>query len=297
MTTKPYRPQDMPEYRNAMVASIELWEAVDSLSRHVAMTSHGRDFEHPELIRESMAEATLWWIGADACDLLAAAAPSMPPTTLTPMLMRDPVGLVCFERAIAGLDADDPERPPVMVDLYQWDRRTVEGQDAVSIITWHYMADTGVTVPLGRADWVMGTDTDHRIVSDRTTVSDDAHASIVEDRRILAAMWQLSSQPNITDTTDAEPDRATQRRLSRRGHAVPPVRIVNLAARHGAHRTESEESEGGRTYTRRWIVEGHWRQQACGPQWSQRRPTYIPAHVKGPTDAPLVTREAVKVWR
>lgn len=40
----------------------------------------------------------------------------------------------------------------------------------------------------------------------------------------------------------------------------------------------------------RHIVRGHWRQQACGPKLTQRRPTWIHPYVKGPDEAELVDR-------
>jgi len=289
MTAKPYRPQDMPEYRNAAVANEELWRVVD-MARGII--NHTEDFAHPEFMRRMLAQAALWWIGADASELVEHAAPSMPPATLTAELMPDEVGFVCFEQAITGVDAD-VDGQSIEVDCLLWERGTVVGNDAVSIIAWRHAPTEGFPVPLGRADWLVGTDTDHRLPGQ----TDAQHTSIVEDRRVLAALWQLSSQASITDTTETEPDRATQRRLARRGHEVPKVRIVNLASHQRAYSAPSSDAEASREYQRRWIVGGHWRQQACGPQWSQRRPVYIAPHIKGPEDKPLVTPEPVKVWR
>jgi len=290
MTAKPYRPHDLPEYRNSAVANDQLWQFV-SMTRGMVL-KHTEDFAHPELMRRMLGQAALWWIGADASELVEHAAPSMPPATLTPELMPDEVGFVCFERPITGVDADH-EGMAIEVDCILWERGTVVGHDAVSIIAWRHSDDAGAPIPLGRADWIVGTDTDHRLDG----LTDAQHASIVEDRRVLAALWQLSSQASIADTTEAEPDRATQRRLARRGHEVPTVRIVNLASHQRPHSAPSGDAEASREYRRRWIVGGHWRQQACGPQWSQRRPVYIAPHIKGPEDKPLVTPEPVKVWR
>lgn len=52
-----------------------------------------------------------------------------------------------------------------------------------------------------------------------------------------------------------------------------------------------------REFHHRWVVRGHWRQQACGPGREQRRPTWIMPHLKGPDDAPLMPSEHVQVWR
>jgi hypothetical protein len=42
-----------------------------------------------------------------------------------------------------------------------------------------------------------------------------------------------------------------------------------------------------------WLVRGHWRNQACGPHLSERRPTWIQPHWKGPEDAPINVRPHV----
>jgi len=309
VTARPRRAQDLPEYRNAAVVNESLWAAIAKLDQ----ITGNRNFQYPLAYRHDMASAKLWWVGSSACDLLFEAYKTMPPATLTREFLPDEYGMVFFERPFTGLDADADNTGNINVtlDMVTWGVGTVAGGPALSMVAWCHMADErligpspdgkfaidvlpGVILPLGRSDWPLGHDTDQELPD---IASDAAMASVIEDRRLLAALWQLSSQPSITATEDTPPDRATRRRLERRGHAVPDVRIVNLAARHRAVSEGSSGSESQREYTRRWMVEGHWRQQACGPQWSQHRPTYIAPHIKGPEDKPLVLRDTVKVWR
>jgi hypothetical protein len=40
-----------------------------------------------------------------------------------------------------------------------------------------------------------------------------------------------------------------------------------------------------------WIVRGHWRNQPCGPNHSERKRIWIQPHWKGPEDAPRLFRE------
>jgi hypothetical protein len=218
----------------------------------------------------------------------------MPPATLTRDLVPDMSGFLCLERTRLGIASDRTE--PVRVDYIQWFPTRVEGHDSLSIICWQDSTSDRyglpITGPLGRADWPYGHDTDTPL----DQVDPRGMPSIIEDRRLLATIWQLSSQASITETVDQVPDRATRRRLERRGRPVPDVRIVNLAARHRA----ATAAPGGHRdveWTRRWIVSGHWRQQACGPGRTQHRPVYIAPFIKGPEDKPLVVNEPVKVWR
>jgi hypothetical protein len=77
--------------------------------------------------------------------------------------------------------------------------------------------------------------------------------------------------------------------------APSTVSLVELRRRE-AQPHPGGNGASGRAYKSRWTVEGHWRQQACGPQWSQRKPLYISEYEKGPAEAPR--KEAkVHVWR
>jgi len=77
----------------------------------------------------------------------------------------------------------------------------------------------------------------------------------------------------------------------RRAASSHDVTIVNLRyamAENGEEplgdaATESER----RAHSHRWIVSGHFRNQAYGPEHSLRKVIWVPAHVKGPEDAPL----------
>lgn len=45
----------------------------------------------------------------------------------------------------------------------------------------------------------------------------------------------------------------------------------------------------GKVFHVRWVVRGHWRQQAVGPNHSEHKPVFIAPHVRGPQGAPLKT--------
>jgi hypothetical protein len=144
---------------------------------------------------------------------------------------------------------------------------------------------------MGRSDWPYGFDTDHPL----DEVDPDAMASIIEDRRLLAALWQLTTQTDLVASTEERPNRPASRRLARRGHQPSPVRRVSLNQRTGRRRAPAD-ADGGGAFRHRWIVKPHWRQQAYGPGRSLRRARYIAQHVKGPADKPLRVRDTVKVW-
>lgn len=104
---------------------------------------------------------------------------------------------------------------------------------------------------------------------------------------VLRATLLLMQQPLAT-VTDAEPDRATRKRLRRAGQEPKPVRVIELRR----PKTGGSGSESPGNYHHQWIVRGHWRQHWY-PKREVHRPVWIAPHVKGPEGAPLIGGEKV----
>lgn len=279
--------------------------------------------------------ADLYWVSAEMCHLLQHAAPALPPTTLTADLMPSEYGVVFFAESLVGQDAQQSNQQ-VWVSALAWgpctfdvtDTTRVDGAvvlppkgamskdpsavvppdgfnpddyglepgeefrfrgNGISISTWRKWERW---MPLGRSDWPMGFDTEGTFAPPNYT--DVQLASIIEDRRWAAAFAILSQQTNIARTRIIDTDRHAAKRLKRRKLSVPKIRLVDINPPKHVPSGETREVH----WTKRWLVRGHWRQQACGPQRSQRRPVFVQPHVKGPEDKPLeVSPEVVKVWR
>lgn len=279
--------------------------------------------------RAGLGDAALWWVSAEMSSLIDRASRTLPPTTLTADLLPDDHGLVVFAEPLTGTAADTGE--PICVTAMTWHRgafRWREGVvDALAIGTYRHIDASepvprvdvipqpgavvtvngldyvvvgdahrdGAWLPTGLNNWSMGADTDDPSVAE-LAIDANRMASMAEDRRWLAALWLLAAQP-LAETTVAQPGRAAARR-SQRAQLSSDVRIVNVRRRAtDAEREPLPAGGSGRTYTRRWIVEGFWRQQACGPGWKDHRPLFIESHVRGPKDKPLIVRETVKVLR
>lgn len=115
---------------------------------------------------------------------------------------------------------------------------------------------------------------------------------------LLTATWLLMEQPTISTPRTLTPKGPAYHRALAREEPIPRVRLVDLrTVKHPAAGENAHDDAESRTYTRRWLVRGHWRQQPCGPRRSQRRPVWIAPHVKGPEGTPLVISEHVNVWR
>ncbi|MEV0759504.1 hypothetical protein [Nocardia sp. NPDC050435] len=123
---------------------------------------------------------------------------------------------------------------------------------------------------------------------------------------LIGATWLLSSQENLA-STHALKTQAPKRGLlpsAATTETLEYVQVVDVQPRPGPEtggRALNEDERPAREYTHRWWVGkaegGFWRQQACGPRHSQRKPLWIQPFVKGPKDKPLLKSPTVKVIR
>jgi hypothetical protein len=122
--------------------------------------------------------------------------------------------------------------------------------------------------------------------------------SVIPWLKVLYSSWLLMTQPGITEVSQERARRNQRRRDQRQGLRDSDVQVVHVHRRHrDATRANTQASETGeREYTVRWMVRGHWRNQAYGPNRQLRRPVWINPHIKGPHDKPFKTGDIVNVW-
>jgi hypothetical protein len=294
------RPAEVVDLRAELAAAWAPGGSLAKLSSFLEEVSAGAS--GPARWEQAMlAQAALWYVGADMAELLVGAAPGLPPVELTTETPPDPVGLVVFERPITGIDSDGSgTRVTVAAMLWGpawWQRPghgfqmgAVDETPCLGITCYRPIDVTPGLVPVGSLVWPLGEPTDCALSGEEAK-----DASMAEDRRRLAALWLLSSQPGLTTNVDAPLPRHVVRRATRTGGPPPRVRVVHL--RQAPSRAHDGPGDGqGRTYRHRWAVAGHWRHQACGPRHSEHRPVYINPYLKGPEGAPLVGRPKVKAW-
>lgn len=316
----PINPRQIPEARQEMLETSAYMVSANFYPGHSDYEPRAMNWVMDQLI-----DGDLYWVSPEMCQLLNHAYPIMPPTTATADLMPSERGVVFFADSIAGTDAQEEGKTiyltamvwgPCQYDVTEGNRKEMEpGVDpetqqivdtaayvqsfpdhfkgsGISISTWRKWDRW---VPLGRTDWPYDYETEAPFVPPGCTPTQ--LASIIEDRRILAAFALLSQQTNITYTREVAADRHAVKRLARKKLYTPPkVRLVDI---HKHKHVTTDEHESHRVdHQFRWIVSGHWRQQACGPKWTQRKPVYIQPHFKGPEDKPLADpAQVVRVWR
>lgn len=112
--------------------------------------------------------------------------------------------------------------------------------------------------------------------------------------RIYFAAMGLMQIPTVAEMRPLPVPAKVAKKRAKKGRVDPEVRIVTLRPMRNENVTHSPS---GRKYHHRWLVRGHWRNQACGPKQSERKRTWVPSYTKGPDGAPLIGGDLVKVWK
>lgn len=110
--------------------------------------------------------------------------------------------------------------------------------------------------------------------------------------KLVLTFLRFIEEPWV-DYRQMVPHRHQRKRAVRTRRAEPQVHVVQL--RRALSRGGKSGRGGGPPveWDHRWLVRGHWRNQACGPGRKDRRPRYIPEHIKGPEDKPLVVHDKI----
>lgn len=250
------------------------------------------------------AEAELFWATGDMARLALEASLDVP--GFAPAELPAPEGIILFGEALPALAS-----PPLHLSGgVRW-----RGDVPVWGIWWYQ-----------RDDWTLGaqviakaTDLPGRMLrgsgvlqpmfgvvapSDRGVVfgdvegiawGEDGSAMPLDSLGVLAwlsAASHLMGVPTVAQRRRL--DARTGKEAGPRSRPQDVVRLVDLRPM----RYERVESDGsGREYRHRWVVRGHWAQQAHGPGRSLRKTIYREPYIKGPEGAPLLATETVHVWR
>jgi hypothetical protein len=110
--------------------------------------------------------------------------------------------------------------------------------------------------------------------------------------RPLRATWAFMRQ-KLAETTVESVDRPERRRCAK----LDLPQTVNVVRVRKYIQTKNDNPEQRDVeWSHRWLVSGHWRNQPCGTGREDRRPTWIPGHIKGPEDKPLIVKDRVTAW-
>jgi hypothetical protein len=249
-----------------------------------------------DLAAEHLRVAELYWVTADMAALAVSAGGSLAAARWTVADRPTPAGLIVFDGGIGEIVADDavipvdavtwgPEEHGCMLGLWMSRWRLAEaaarhGDELVTELMPPLVPLRLATLPLS--------DEPLPLATQQTKLPTTVIAA-------LAASWLLMQQPNLVERTTQRPDKSVRRAYGRAGRPDPEVTLVDLRRQYVPSQDDAEKEPS--RYRHRWVVSGHWRDQAYGPARSLRQKTWIPAYIKGPDGAPLLATERVNVWR
>lgn len=248
--------------------------------------------------RTAMAKADLFYATSEFTTLLAGAWPTIP---LDSMAGTPPVGTgMVYLQQPMRMDTD-----------------TSHGVLQARAVTWTVLAPTrgqqadppgiDTSTPL-LVVWVTAYDEVHHIGRSEMarvqvkaghtgeSLSDYEVQGTTEVGQIGMAAMMLLQQDNLVETSDHAESEAARKAKGRKAQRKrETVKVVKLrrATREGMEQAHAAERSERHT---RWIVRGHWRQQACGKGRTERRRVYIAPHYKGPEDGTLLVRATVFQW-
>lgn len=241
-----------------------------------------------------LAQAELWWVAEDMLSLLETAAAQMPSQDLMPDDPPTPCpGLVVFERPVESIDSGMDQ--PMLISGMLWAQHTQLSPTHVPLYGFLAIeAFAAFDAPVGLAFWPVGGST-WRLREPLDHCDEEGSrecASVLEDRRRIAAFWTLIQQEKVVETERRPLSPKAAKRLERAGMPVSDIRIARLRR---ARREGSSSDAGDASYSHRFVVSGHWRNQWL-PSRKAHRLQWIAPYVKGPEDKPLVIKETVKAW-
>lgn len=248
----------------------------------------------------ALANAQLYWVTREMSEFALNAALTLPEWTPRAAMPAES-GLLCWARPAGALQAVVHGTPTILDnDAMAW---YIRKDGMLEILGCSRMGRTSAGVRKAR---VMGIDYPFCCATagvtdpDKPVKANHVDPDSAPILSILGAAWLLMSQPAVAQSRQVGGlNGSTRHALPRKPDSLTaPVsmidlrRIVDGAADGGT----DPNAPKGRTYSRRWWVEAHWRQQAVGPGRAYRKPIFILPHIKGPEGAPL-TNDRVHVWR
>ncbi len=242
--------------------------------------------------------AELYWVAPDMTALAASSGAQLAAARWSTADRPTPCGLIVFGGGVGSIDTGGVTIP---VEACTW------GPHEDGCVIWLLLSRRRLEAEMARTDLtlvegetpplipVFGFTMPVTTEPVSMTEADPKATAVVA---ALAASWLLLQQPQLIDRTREQADRKDRRALARAGHSDSEVTVIDLRRQYIPDDKDPDTGEGeGRRYRHRWVVSGHWRNQAHGPDRSLRRQTWIPAYVKGPGGAPLLATERVNVWR
>ncbi|MHA4818766.1 hypothetical protein ACXZ65_30965 [Streptomyces aculeolatus] len=287
------RPRELPKVRHQVARHLD--DPETSLR-----TGAGDDIQPGlDALTRHLRAAELYWASPDMTALAVSSGTSLAAARWATADRPAPCGLIVFGGGVGSIDSGGV---PIPVEACTW------GPHEDRCLIWLLISRRRLKAEMTRTDITLIEEEMAPLIpvfGFTMPVTTEPVSMAEADPRApttvvaaLAASWLLMQQPQLIDRTREQADRKDRRALARAGHSDPEVTVIDLRRQYVPDDKDPDNTDGeGRRYRHRWVVSGHWRNQAHGPDRSLRRQTWIPAYIKGPEGAPMLATERVNVWR
>lgn len=269
---------------------------------------------------EELEDSGLYWVSDEMAQMTLEASHKMP--RVNPVSLPDDRGFLGFQKPLPPAPVVNEQHPPknadgtpvtIPVDGLIWAKRPDRRVIDVSVM---YRAERAKTLPALwelegpmaqlLPNWGTIPMDEAMIVSlplDGLDLSDPSRHQFGPDSlplvAFIGALWHLMFSDDVAERTQMTPPSGKARGGAPRGKDTgaggrSSVTLVDMRPlRQEVTRADTQ----GRSYSYRFVVSGHWRNQAYGPARELRREQWIAPYIKGPKNAPMQSRERVNVWR
>lgn len=287
-----FRPRALPKVRDQIVRQL-----ADPAMPIRALT--GQDNQPGlDLAANHLQAAGLYWVSADMTALAMSAGGSLAAASWAASDRPSGCGLLAWDGGVGSIDYAGV---PIPIDACTW------GPAPGGCLIWLWITRFRVAEAAVRGGWELDEERTPPLIpvlaftvpatADPVPMADLPEDALRPVAAALAAAWLLMQQPNLVERSVERPDKSVRRAYGRAGRQSPEVNVVDLRRQYVPRDQEAGEEAGPRRYRYRFVVSGHWRNQAYGPEHSLRRRQWVPSYVKGPDGAPLLVTEKVNVWR
>jgi len=242
-----------------------------------------------QLSYDQMESAVIYYFEPDVCDLIHANSETLENYDLVPQLFEEVSGMFYFPKSLRtkyptvitwALYRDDGLVNETQTLLLRPEHPT--GGDYLALVIWNM----SVNMPAGMVKFPLGTGWDDPYDNARGSQQPPSSMHAQEHIQQFAAALAFLNTPVTVITTDTPPRAFTKRNPKA---AETTHRVITLRRPRYVHTGEPVESNGKRTYTRRFTVREHWRNQYYATK-DTHIPTLIQTYVKGPEGAPFLKR-------
>ena len=301
MQSVDWRATSVPELRAILVserlAELQMFRNLPADLDAIAIKSleetRSRETLTAHRFARNLAAGEMFWVSADMAAVALDAAADIPGSTMLTDLPT-PNGFMVLEKPL----------PPLDSWIHSAGRKRTEVQLEVDSLAWTTADGETKIESFCRSERVQTSIYGTNYFEPVRYFSNYSHAyqdfsdpELGENATrlvsFLAAAAILMSTPGVATKTRSEPRTKANRKAAKKYHSTN-VTVITLNSPKSVS-TEARDS-AGRSYTHRWLVRGHWRQQPHGIESKQRRTQWIPSYVKGPEGLPLKETERVWAW-